>query len=323
MRILFGTIWSLVFAAIGLGLGALIENRLVPAFQFTQGGLLPLAGLAIGLAAYHWFLQKNWLAGLHTRLAASGPSPRRWGLLQALWLVVGFLLLQGVGFFIIRLLGGLVVTAGFFADNAALSLGAVHFFLVFDIVGGYIAAALWCVWYIGRQGPEKRHDGSPTGIGWCPAPHQAYRLAAFLSAAIIGLVMVMTHVFPPDAEALKKLPMAQMLENSGTAAIMLLVLAVFIAPPVEEYVFRGGVFAALASRVSPLWAGLLTSVLFVAVHAPEKIHYPLGFLDVGLMALAAAWLRVRFSSIKPGILLHVLYNGGLMLAAGLAGGAGG
>ncbi|OYV33946.1 MAG: hypothetical protein B7Z81_10730, partial [Acidocella sp. 20-61-6] len=94
--------------------------------------------------------------------------------------------------------------------------------------------------------------------------------------------------------------------------------AVFIAPPVEEYVFRGGIFSALASRVSPLWAGVITTLLFVAVHAPEKIHYPAGFIDVGLVGAAAAWMRVRFASIKPGVLLHVLYNAGLMLAAGLA-----
>ena len=93
---------------------------------------------------------------------------------------------------------------------------------------------------------------------------------------------------------------------------------VFIAPPLEEFVFRGGVFAALATRYSPLTAGIVTTLIFVAVHAPEKIYYPPGFIDVGLMAAAAAWMRVKFGSIRPGILLHVLYNAGLLLAVGLA-----
>jgi membrane protease YdiL (CAAX protease family) len=57
----------------------------------------------------------------------------------------------------------------------------------------------------------------------------------------------------------------------------------------------------------------------MAVHAPEKIYYPAGFIDVGLMAAAAAWMRVKFGSIRPGILLHVLYNAGLLFAAGTMG----
>ena len=53
------------------------------------------------------------------------------------------------------------------------------------------------------------------------------------------------------------------------------------------------------------------------VHAPQKIYYPPGFLDVGLVAVAAVLLRLKYHSIRPGILLHILYNGGSMLAVTL------
>jgi hypothetical protein len=55
----------------------------------------------------------------------------------------------------------------------------------------------------------------------------------------------------------------------------------------------------------------------MAAHAPEKMYYPPGFIDVGLMAAAAVMLRLQYRSIRPAILLHVLYNAGSMLAAGV------
>jgi len=178
---------------------------------------------------------------------------------------------------------------------------------------------LWSFWYIGRLGPARVRDGNVTGIAWRRATSWGYFMAVVLAVLIIAAVVVIVHLVPPNMAAIKNMPSAKLFGAPGWPTLVLAVLAVIIAPPVEEYVFRGGVFAALASRCSPLWAGIITTAVFVAVHAPEKIYYPAGFIDVGLMAAAAAWLRVRFGSIRPGILLHLLYNFGLMFAAGTLG----
>jgi membrane protease YdiL (CAAX protease family) len=140
-----------------------------------------------------------------------------------------------------------------------------------------------------------------------------------IALIIVMIVMALFHFLPPDEARLEKLPDARLYDAPGWPAAGILLLVICLAPPLEEFVFRGGVFAALATRLSPLSAGIITTLVFVAVHAPEKIYYPPGFIDVGLMAAAAAWMRVKFGSIRPGILLHVLYNAGLLVAVGLAG----
>jgi membrane protease YdiL (CAAX protease family) len=243
-------------------------------------------------------------------------QPVAWGLMQAVWLVLGFILMQLIGAF-----GCTFLSTFLLRLIAALTQqppGAEQHSVLAAALCGYLTATLWSLWYIGRLGQARVADGSPQGIGWKPAPHQAYFIATLCALVIVALVFGIVHFFPPDLKALQDLPSAKLFDTSGLSAALLFLLVVFVAPPVEEFVFRGGVFSALSGRFSPLWAGAITTALFMLVHAPEKIHYPAGFIDVGLMAAAAAWLRVRYNSIKPGILLHVLYNAGLMLAASMS-----
>jgi membrane protease YdiL (CAAX protease family) len=291
----FGILWLAVFVAAGAVLGAHIHHGFARPAGAVAGGVLFAGAL--------WW---NWLPGLRRRRAL------RWGIAQVFWLIGGFIAAQIAGNLFYE--SGLPKLISLVTGAPAPKLGLVGGALV-----GYLAASLFSLWYIGRLGPARLRDGSPTGIAWRAAPKRAYLTAILLACGIIVLVIMIVHVAPPDLTKLKAMPSAKLFDSPGPAGFLLLLLAVFIAPPVEEYVFRGGIFAALASRVSPLWAGVITTLLFMAVHAPEKMYYPPGFIDVGLMAAAAAWMRVRFGSIRPGILLHIAYNGGLMLAAGLAG----
>ena len=58
---------------------------------------------------------------------------------------------------------------------------------------------------------------------------------------------------------------------------------------------------------------LLSTGIFVLFNIADKIHYWSGFVDVALLGLAAAFVRLRYCSLWPSILLHFLYNGFLVL----------
>jgi membrane protease YdiL (CAAX protease family) len=88
------------------------------------------------------------------------------------------------------------------------------------------------------------------------------------------------------------------LEMSG-----FLLLALLIAPIMEELVFRGYLQSSLAKKV-PLWAAItISSIVFTLGHSP-MILWPMYFL----YSVTWGWILVRTGSLKMAILIHVLSN---------------
>lgn len=319
-RLLSALAWLAIALPAGFILGELARPWLVVGLHNPFWAIFPYAGEAGAILAIALFVLLALLRLLPGFRKPTVQKPVEFGVKQAVWLVLGFLAMQLAGLLIFLLLLNtvrvlLMTVTGQPPLFDAAGPGA-------DISGtlaGSFAAALWSLWYIRRRGPARLHDPGPSGIAWHRAPRSGYAVAVLFAVLILLVVVVLFHFLPPDAARLENLPDAALYSAPGWPAAGLLLLSILIAPPLEEFVFRGGVFAALATRFSPLAAGILTTLVFVAVHAPEKIYYPPGFIDVGLMAAAAAWMRVKFGSIRPGILLHVLYNAGLLAAIGLAG----
>ena len=89
---------------------------------------------------------------------------------------------------------------------------------------------------------------------------------------------------------------------------------VLVYPVLEELVFRGLVQGELRRRLpsspatSVSLANLLTSILFVVTHL--LYHPPLWAAAVFLPSLVFGYLRDRYGSLLPPILLHVFYNAG-------------
>ncbi len=315
-RLLALIFWLAIFLSAGFLAGewgthwATARRHLWPAMAAHAGaaGAVAMAALCLLLALL------GWLPGIRPRGAA---RPVKFGPAQAVWLLLGFIGMEIAGLLGFLILANIVRLLLIVATHKpplfdAASPGAD----ILAVLCGMLAAGFWCAWYVGRRGPARLRDPGPSGIAWRPAPRAGYAMAFLAAIALIAVVMTLFHFLPPDMMKLEDLPDARLYAVPGWPADGIVLLAVLIAPPVEEFVFRGGMFAALASRFSPLTAGALTTLAFMAVHAPEKIHYPPGFIDVGLMGAIAAWMRVRFGSIRPGMLLHALYNAGLLVAVG-------
>jgi membrane protease YdiL (CAAX protease family) len=268
-----------------------------------------LAGAACGLAFFTVLAALNLLPFARRRAAD-------WGVGQALWIVLEIMLLQFA-----TLIFGLAACIGASLLAWRWHGTAPHMpapgSVATIVLAGYLVAILWGVNFVSRSG--RLRNRTATGIAWASAPLAAYGLAAGIAIAVCLVAYGLFRFLPPNAAALANDPTAKLFGQPGWQATAFLLIAIAVAPVGEEIVFRGGVFSAFAGRCGPLWAGMLTTALFMLVHAPEKILYPPSFLDIGLMAAAAAWLRLRYGSIRPGILLHALYNVGVMVAAGAAG----
>lgn len=241
---------------------------------------------------------------------------RRLGPWQALWLLLGFVGMQFAGVVGVTAIHAFGV--GFAAAAAHRPVPPIPFtprMLAEGVVVGYALSAVWSVWYVRRRAGERMRLGAPDGVAWRPAPGRGYAVALVLGLAAAGLAAAFLYLIPVNPVAISPLPLIPQASYPLWLAAAGLAIIFVVAPMAEEFVFRGGMFAALAGRMGAIWAGVVTTIAFVALHAPQKIHYPPGFIDVGAMAAAAAWVRVRYQSIRPAMLLHFVYNGVVMITA--------
>ncbi len=152
------------------------------------------------------------------------------------------------------------------------------------------------------------------GFAWRnPSRPYAY-LLALIMAILIGLIAHgLFQVFPPPNHLNpRSLGLFDGLKGSGLTHYVVLLLLIVIAPFAEEIIFRGAIYAGLRRRFSSGWSALLVSLLFVLAHVPSKIeqfHYPPALIIIALLAAALIFLRIRYRSLWPGILLHMVWNG--------------
>jgi membrane protease YdiL (CAAX protease family) len=310
MRFVWPVFWALLWA-LGICLAAAL---LCVPFAVAHAGkpvLKTVVTLAVefGATPYLFFLCFGRLPGVGGRAAAAGL-----GWLGGLGAVGAFFAMQIAGGIGMAFIVSSILVARVQGHQVPDKLPPDVAFLA--ACAGELAAGLWLVWRARRLGGPRLHDARATGIAWLPAPARAYGVAAAGAALVCLVALVSMYLVPPNEAALKDTSMAALFEGPAWTLPPLFAIAILLGPVLEELAFRGLAFAGLAARLGPVWAALITSALFVAAHAPEKYHYPLGFVDVGLMALGSCWLRLRFGSIRPGMVMHVLYNGGAILALG-------
>lgn len=147
-----------------------------------------------------------------------------------------------------------------------------------------------------------------------PTSGDAYAIVAagrgFLGALYILPVLTLTKVvwefflntfgLPTDLQDVVT-TFQDVAASGGTLAWI--IMLVVVAPISEEFVFRGGLFRFLLSRMSLRWATLISSVLFGLLHQNLFSFLPLTLLGVGLSLVYAKTGRL----ITP-IILHMMFN---------------
>jgi membrane protease YdiL (CAAX protease family) len=238
----------------------------------------------------------------------------KFGPWQGLWLLLGYLAAQTAGY--------LLVTVPWSAWPALLA--RLHHrvppvdtvsspvVLAWATLTGFLLSSVWAVWYVRHRAKSSLRRGEATGIGWRAPKLRAYGAAVAVATLAMLFGALMFQLFPPDLDKLTG-PTSRLLEAPGLPRLTVMLLAVAGAPLMEEFVFRGALFAALAQRLSTPWAGALTTLVFVGLHAPDKLGWWPGFVVVGFLGALLLVLRLRYKSLWPGILAHCLYNSSFFL----------
>jgi membrane protease YdiL (CAAX protease family) len=97
--------------------------------------------------------------------------------------------------------------------------------------------------------------------------------------------------------------------GAGGLALTVL-LAVVLAPIIEELLFRGWIYTALRARYSYVFVLLFTAGTFAVAHFERTGIYALVVFPVGLVL---GWMRERTGSVFSTMAMHAIYNGSAVL----------
>lgn len=95
----------------------------------------------------------------------------------------------------------------------------------------------------------------------------------------------------------------ELAKGSVPAQIIMLVMAVIIAPVTEECCFRGFVYNILKQKSSPVWAAVGSAFLFSAVHT-SLAH----FVPLAIFGLVQCYMYEKARTLWVPVILHMLFN---------------
>ena len=155
----------------------------------------------------------------------------------------------------------------------------------------------------GSFGDPSAH-GAALKSGGVPAILQAL-LAGLLIGASVHLLTMLTrpHFAHSQLDGFNRMAF-----RPGFPSTTWALSAILLAPPAEELLFRGFLYGGYRRSFGAVWAAVLTTVIFVAVHVPEMAHHAPSLAGAAGVALAALWWRLRSSAIGPAIAVHAGSN---------------
>lgn len=226
----------------------------------------------------------NLLKGEIMSFATAGDIKSNFRSRESVILFVGFMAVSIASgfilFFIISFIAGMLKQSGDPIPIAMAPWIGVTAFLL-----SYLGGAAWAFRYI---------DRTQAVVAWHPATRQSYIIAVLLSIVIaaVGIAVYVGPVHP---------------DRSVIFYAYSALLPIVVAPFVEEVIFRGAIFSGLRTQYSIINAILLTTVMFLIAHL-QFILKPIDLVPLGLLSLVACWLRIRYSSTRPCVVLHIIYN---------------
>jgi membrane protease YdiL (CAAX protease family) len=174
----------------------------------------------------------------------------------------------------------------------------------------YVAGGSFAWWGLSKTGVRPfrkltRRDVRAIGIGVG---------ALFLVRAATGILLVLTAQTKHVQAGFEKFDVTSTTQGITSISIALAVLSlVVIAPLVEEIVFRGLLFGALAARLGVIASAAVTALLFGAVHGD-----PVLFPTLAAMGFVTALAYAGTGNLWVAIALHAINNalGAIFIVAG-------
>ncbi len=128
-----------------------------------------------------------------------------------------------------------------------------------------------------------------------------YPLILIAFFAVAGVV----YYFIPEGDN----ELLKILRSSRTAVYIIVILATFTAPLVEEVIYRGILYSALQRSIGGGRAIGLVTFMFAAVHFLQYWGSPGTILLICLLSLILTLIRWKTDNLLPCIVMHTIFNG--------------
>lgn len=152
----------------------------------------------------------------------------------------------------------------------------------------------------------RRYRASWAAVGWrrfSVWQASGYMLGMFIAFAVLSnAALWLVSLLDPNFNANQ--PQTNDFLNAAQSHRGLALAALVLLPPViEETVFRGFIFPAVAKHWGLVAGAVVSSILFGLAHLQANVS-----VYTFVLGLVLCFLYVRLRSIVPGILLHMLNN---------------
>ena len=248
---------------------------------------------------------------LHPPLPPRVRAPGGW---EALGMLLLYFVLQALVSFLLGLVIGTVMVLrdhpqgwqeAVTDTRAALSQPAISAWLV---LGSLLISGAAIAWLVRRRWPTLWRLSPLPGLGLTRAARAGdYPLAGLLGLALPVVGGVLTqwlahgHPVPQDIKQLGA-------QVSMTQRILLSIVAVGVAPFIEELLFRGVLLSAWQRRLGAAPAVLASALMFALVHLPDLKFLWYGLPNLALLGITFGWLRLRSHSLWPAVIAHGMNN---------------
>jgi membrane protease YdiL (CAAX protease family) len=174
------------------------------------------------------------------------------------------------------------LAAFLFGGQAGFTMAAV-------IAGRQWARSLW-------------DDRTPSGLGLFIPKTSAVVAAIAVGGGLAGAFLAYEHY--SRGVRLAWMPHT----TSGLLELVNGIVIVFLAPPSEEFMFRGLLLKGVEASWGRGWACVVVTVLFVALHAIQiRLNWHAGIFIL-LFSIAALVARLQTGSLVPPMAMHATYN---------------
>jgi membrane protease YdiL (CAAX protease family) len=192
----------------------------------------------------------------------------------------------------------------YFPRSAKAELEAIMPVVVMGMMIGGAAAMLIAT--IKFKLPVK--DTNPEGAAWVLGPNEAIVKGVGIGMLISLASQILSHFFGRQIDYRQLDDVTRMAFKPGLSIAVYAVAAVFLAPPLEEMLFRGLLFGGFCRSLGLDRAAIGTTAIFVLLHAAQLAIQPLATIGITAMAIAALWLRLRHRAVGAAVAVHFGFN---------------